>query len=193
MNISNGNHQLAGDPTMRVSYQFGDKRMEAEGPIEEVNRHTAIFLAAAAPVDRLVQLKLPMGVKSENDTPILSKGNDVPFSDITDRRNDVDEAHRLPSEDDFIKFFAEKSPQKRYEEIAVITYYYVRHLSYEALTIADYEKIYKILERVPVSAPSSMKDCLKEYAGSYLQRVRRGVYRNTLKADNLVENLGKNS
>jgi hypothetical protein len=166
--------------TIRVSYQFGDRRMEAEGPADEVNKHTLAFFSLVAPIEHSGHLVSELN----GNTPLLGESNGVPSPDSTD-------VEAEPKPLDLLTFYQKKAPKGQRDEILVITYFYQKFLNYEALSLDDYQEAYKTLRRLAIPEPSNYKSSVRNVVDrtDLLYTPIRGKFGLTLPGDNYVEGL----
>jgi hypothetical protein len=179
---------------MWMRRRHGDEEIEIIGKAEDIKTiyKDVVSSNGHKPKEtvKIDQPKLPLF--EEDSTPLLLQGNDVQSSDVHD--GNLQTNVKQPSNDDFIQFWEEKSPQNQMQQITIVTYYWIQHLGYDRLKIADYEQAFHILAEIPVDRPD-IKKAIQNNINN-LQHVRslekgKGEYALTRTGKQFVESIGK--
>ncbi len=168
------------DKRVRVHYRLGDDELEAEGPPEEVNKHTAVFLSVVAK-GKSVQLQLPFPV--EEETPLLGESSDVSSVIRGNGRN------QQPP--DLLSVYLKKAPKSQWQEILVITYWYQQYEHHEHVSTKDYRDAYRMLRRAGVKEPANISARAQDAVDrTYLYKSYEDQYGLTVQGEQFVDSMG---
>lgn len=152
---------------LRVRYEFGSAKFEAEGNAEDVARHSAAFLSEIH-----LKKKMPQSISATSEViqlPLFDKSEVIVLEDTT--TSQLPNASVVPKSDpDLITFFMDKAvnPETmkveptQHNQLLIIAHFLQQYQGKETVSLADFQTAYKSLQQIPVQKPANLPARLSE-------------------------------
>jgi hypothetical protein len=147
---------------IRVRYRFEDTEFEAEGPVDEVNRHALEYLSRAPrrrptriesePVAPNLQLSFLAG---NEDTPQLADGG-VSYD------NGTMSTVSIPAPIDICTLFTTCAPKTQADQVLMIVYHCEVYQNLQVVGYQDIDEGFKQLARCGVPTPTNPRQAIKQ-------------------------------
>lgn len=148
--------------TIRVRYRFKDTEFEAEGPVEEVNRHTLEYLSRAHRPPSMQEV-------THMDAPnlqlsFLGQNEDAPrlADQSASIANGVMSTAVIPEPIDICTLFTMCSPKTQADQVMLIIYHCKIHRRLEPVSYDDIDVGFLQLARCGVPTPTNPRMVIKQ-------------------------------
>lgn len=177
-----GSQQSIDGDRVRIRYRFGDKEVEVEGSPENVKDLAKMWFS-----------QMSNQVSIGNRSSIIVSEEPTEDSIPSEVNKEGTNSRLEPSE--LINFVQQKAPNGQKEEVLVITYFFLKYLKRDSITLEEYTEAYKILKRLSLSMPNNMKSSVRNVVDRtpFLYNPERGQFALTIKGEELVEQMGSNN